>query len=1455
MGVRAPHLLTVPPQPMPHPDSLPSFRTPWGSSTTPGGATTGDEAAPPVVVPDHVLIRRVGRGSYGEVWLARNALGLHRAVKIVRRSAFDDDRPFEREFAGIQRFEPVSRRHESQLNILHVGRGPGYFYYVMELADDMGGNPVGDEASYSPRSLRSELLLRGRLPVDECIRLGLALTTALEHLHRHGLVHRDVKPSNIVFVNGIPKLADIGLVARAEQTMSFVGTEGYLPPEGPGTVQADLYSLGKVLYEIGTGHDRQQFPELPTGVSELPDRAALAEFNEVLLRACAPDVRQRYASAAEMHADLALLQSGKSVARMRAVERRLRVLGRGGVFVTGMAVLAAAGFFYQQAQTREARRLAGENRALADEKSRLASANASLSEEHREQLVRLRVANGVRLQDAEDDAGALLWFADALPLVAHKPAEDAVHRIRIRQAILRGPRLLWVLAHDANVISGAFSPDGRRVVTATRPGEINVWDAESGIRRLGPVNTGRRIASVQFSPDGKRLGVRSCGEQSFPRDQPDGDGSAEVLDAATGNPVFPPVGNAVHAAFSPDGRWLAVARNDFGIDVLDAATGRQFAALHGHTGPCSMLAFSRDGSRLASAGRDRTARVWRIPSGEPEGEPIRLVREATRVVFSPDGRRLATAATDEGPAHPERLGSGPPVVQTWQVPGGREIGRPLPISGALSALAFDESTGTRLITGDKNPWLNVWDPGHGETVLPPLRFANSVARCWAFGPDGLRLAAGSDDGTARVWDLGTGEPLTPRLLHLGWVESVSFNPDGTRLLTTSDDGTAKLWDLAGGLPEGKSPLTLEGTLPDAPTEYFPHAVGADGSRLLVGSIRGGWIVPVAIGLESMAEEALPPTTAATLNGLVVAGHRGRRWATAGGLLDAPGADHAVVLWQHDGTRWSNLLLDHADPVRGLQFNDDDSLLHTLGNDGMLRSWRTSDGALVREDSLPASYALPAAISRDGRRVSYLDNEGNLHLFSTADTPVAIGPIQTAMNFGAFSPDGTRLATVGPDQRGHLWDPRTGRETVPSFKHGGNLLWIEWSPDGRRLVTAGLAPTAVIWDAATGKPLAGANLGEGALRVAHFSPDGRFVVARNDDRFVRAWDATTGEPVTPLLRHAGNVHAATITSRSRLVTASEPNRIQSWDLRPTELPAAAVAALAQLGAGRRLNPAGGMHTLAAPELAELCAVLRSNQPSLFAIDAADVVRWHRGQIDDLDSLTRVRAAAFHLARLETLRPADPEWTGLRSRIQARRVPERDPATPANALDLSAFYTHSFGILPRGEFAGLPRGWQALGKTSFDLRGIVRLEAGNHAESDRANGRQASASFPLPEATDIPVLRRCRRLHFLQAVDGPRVETGDEVARWRIRFADGSAREFPVVYGEHVEDWWAATDRKQQVRQAIVAWEGKRPEPNAHQTIRLYQSTWENPLPEVAIHHLDFVIGKIGVRPFVVAVTAE
>ena len=257
-------------------------------------------------IPDHEMLHPFGKGSYGQVWLAKNVFGTYRAVKVVFRAAFRSDGPFDQEFRGIQAFEPVSRSHEGFVDILQVGRRDeaGYFFYVMELADDQETGVVITPDQYTPRTLSNEIARRGRIPGEESMAIAVCLAGALVELHKSDLLHRDIKPSNIIFVGGTAKLADIGLVTATTDAKSFVGTEGFIPPEGPGSPQADIYSLGKVFYEMVMGRDRCRFPELPTVLPGGSEEKLLTDFNKIILRACEDDRRRRYASAAVMLMDL-----------------------------------------------------------------------------------------------------------------------------------------------------------------------------------------------------------------------------------------------------------------------------------------------------------------------------------------------------------------------------------------------------------------------------------------------------------------------------------------------------------------------------------------------------------------------------------------------------------------------------------------------------------------------------------------------------------------------------------------------------------------------------------------------------------------------------------------------------------------------------------------------------------------------------------------------------------------------------------------------------------------------------------------------------------------------------------------------------------------------------------------------------------------------------------------------
>jgi serine/threonine protein kinase/formylglycine-generating enzyme required for sulfatase activity len=262
-------------------------------------------------IPDHEMIRQIGMGSYGEVWLGRSVTGVLRAVKVVRRANFELERTFEREFEGIKSFEPISRKHPGLVNILHIGRKKeqGFYYYVMELADDrISGRDIVPEL-YVPHTLSSEINEKVRLAMDRCAGWGAVMAGALDHMHKSDLMHRDVKPSNIIFVDGVPKLADIGLVAASGQR-SFVGTEGFVPLEGPGEPAADIYSLGMVLYEMSSGEDRLEFPGFTSVPEDSSEHRKWKSLNEIVLKACAPLARHRYGNAREMRQALQRLGSG-----------------------------------------------------------------------------------------------------------------------------------------------------------------------------------------------------------------------------------------------------------------------------------------------------------------------------------------------------------------------------------------------------------------------------------------------------------------------------------------------------------------------------------------------------------------------------------------------------------------------------------------------------------------------------------------------------------------------------------------------------------------------------------------------------------------------------------------------------------------------------------------------------------------------------------------------------------------------------------------------------------------------------------------------------------------------------------------------------------------------------------------------------------------------------------------
>ncbi len=290
----------------------------WALITRRGQKTALAKAPDGVAVPEtpgyDLVHPPIGEGSYGKVWLALNSSGKWVALKAVYQAKFEHDPiPYDREFNGVQQYRAIAHQHPGLLQVEFVSeKTPDYFYYAMELADSLAADWEANPATYKPSDLVSVRAgLKGRrLPVRDCVKLGIILCQAMEFLHQKGFIHRDIKPQNIVYVKGVPKLADLGLVTGIrplDQGGTLVGTMGYMPPfpERPGTVAADIYALGMVLYVASTGGLPSHFPEVATTMVKADKPPDFFPLNHVFLKACQPAAADRYATAAQMGEALA----------------------------------------------------------------------------------------------------------------------------------------------------------------------------------------------------------------------------------------------------------------------------------------------------------------------------------------------------------------------------------------------------------------------------------------------------------------------------------------------------------------------------------------------------------------------------------------------------------------------------------------------------------------------------------------------------------------------------------------------------------------------------------------------------------------------------------------------------------------------------------------------------------------------------------------------------------------------------------------------------------------------------------------------------------------------------------------------------------------------------------------------------------------------------------------------
>lgn len=302
-----------------------------------GQLSAGETTSPEV--PDFALIRPIGRGGFGQVWLATNrATGRLRAVKLIPLEHPGATDPAGREITSITRLEATIRtEHPHLLNIHHVGKTAEFLFYVMEPADDASGSSASTDPDYRPATLRSRME-SGPLDPEQCLLYARQLLAGLASLHAAGMVHRDVKPENCLFVQDELKLADFGLLTESDPHMSRVGTHKYMPPDGRMDTRADVYAAGLVIYEMLAGLSADRFPRLGDRAREVIENPILNSLNRLVLRACQPDPEARFSDAAEMLAELTTPEPYDSARRARR-RRQIAAFAACGIVAAVLALI------------------------------------------------------------------------------------------------------------------------------------------------------------------------------------------------------------------------------------------------------------------------------------------------------------------------------------------------------------------------------------------------------------------------------------------------------------------------------------------------------------------------------------------------------------------------------------------------------------------------------------------------------------------------------------------------------------------------------------------------------------------------------------------------------------------------------------------------------------------------------------------------------------------------------------------------------------------------------------------------------------------------------------------------------------------------------------------------------------------------------------------------------------
>lgn len=573
--------------------------------------------------------------------------------------------------------------------------------------------------------------------------------------------------------------------------------------------------------------------------------------------------------------------------------------------------------------------------------------------------------------------------------------------------------------------------------------------------------------------------------------------------------------------------WLAIqAVSKADIPQAENALHRAVQALRaqfnltGHTGDVWSVDFNSDGTRLATAGFDQSAKVWDAQTGQ---ELLSLQGHSAWVddiAFSPDGRTLATVSEDA-------------TARVWDAQTGKELFI-INESYALYSLAF-RPDGKQLALTSADGKISLWDFNNsatGKQAEEVLTLAHPAVRWVAFDADGKRLASGSDDGTVKMWEAATGKELFAWSADDFAVWGLAFCPDG-KSLAVGGDSLVTLWDISSDVAPTQAILTLAGHRRGVPGLAFTP----DGAHLITGSQDG----TAKVWDTSTGQELFSLTGHGPINHLTVSPD-GKRTATAN-------RDGTTTVWDITPTgsrEVMTFLFDHSAFVTAGNFSPDRTLLVTISEDGVVKIRSSITSQELFTTSLPITGSiLGIALSPDNTRLATaLGTTATVWDLKTGQRLATMSGHQDRIFGLVFSPDGKHLATGGADMTARVWDANTGQELLELSGQKGPINEVAFSPDGKRLATTCDDGTTRVWDAITGQELQSLM---GDVEVI-FDPDGRRLITGSYDGVTRVWDIASGKLLNILSGHMATVNMISFSpDGKRLTTASNDGTTKVWDL--------------------------------------------------------------------------------------------------------------------------------------------------------------------------------------------------------------------------------------------------------------------------------------------------------------------